>query len=376
MIYLDNAATTAVSAAAREAVREGFDVFGNPSSLHGEGLAAEKLLRNARLTVADALGVKDKEIYFTSCATESSNTVIFGAAQAHGKRRKRIITTTIEHPSVARPIDELEERGFEVVRIPPDENGRIEPESIISQVNADTLLVSVMSVNNETGYILPVGEIFKGVKRKNKDTITHCDCVQSFMKLDLKAKDIGADCISISGHKLHAPKGVGALYVRSGVRILPLMYGGGQEAGMRSGTENIPYINALAASVRELKPTISKRYETLTELRRYLTDKLSALDGVAVNSKDDCSPYVVSIAIERIKSETMLHFLESRDIYVSSGSACSKGKKSSVLKELKVGDKYLDSTIRISMTADNTKQELDRLVEVLIEGRDSLAKIR
>ena len=376
MIYLDNAATTAVSAAAKSAAAEGFECFGNPSSLHGVGLEAEKIMRRSRETIAAALGVKDKEVYFTSCATESSNTVIFGAAAAHGKRRKRIITTTIEHPSVARPVDELEKRGFEVVRISPGENGIITPESVISQVDENTLLVSIMHVNNETGYILPVGEIFKGVKHKNKETICHCDCVQSFMKLPFKAKDIGADCISVSGHKLHAPKGIGALYVKSGVRILPLMYGGGQESGFRSGTENIPYINAFAAAVRELEPTIIERYETTLSLKKYLCDKLSALDGTAVNSHEGCSPYVVSIAVERIKSETMLHFLESREIYVSSGSACSKGKKSSVLQELRIPAKYLDSTLRISMTSDNTREEIDELVSALVDGRDSLAKIR
>ena len=189
-------------------------------------------------------------------------------------------------------------------------------------------------------------------------------------------KDIGADCISVSGHKLHAPKGIGALYVKSGVRILPLMYGGGQESGFRSGTENIPYINAFAAAVGELEPTIIERYETALLLKKYLCDKLSALDGIAVNSHEGCSPYVVSIAVERIKSETMLHFLESREIYVSSGSACSKGKKSSVLQELRIPAKYLDSTLRISMTSDNTREEIDALVSALVDGRDSLAKIR
>ena len=376
MIYLDNAATTKVCDEAKAAVMVGLEAFGNPSSLHHLGVVSEEILNNARKTLAGSLGVKDKEIFFTSCATESSNTVIFGAAKAYGKRRKKIITTTIEHPSVAAPIGELEEQGFEVVRVSPDENGKITPESIISLVDKNTLLVSVMYVNNETGYILPVKEIFKGVKRANPDTVCHCDCVQSFMKLPFKAKDIGADCISLSGHKLHAPKGVGALYVKSGVRILPLMLGGGQESGFRSGTENVALINSFAAAVKKSELTVMQRYETVLLLKKRLTAALSGKEGIAVNSGDDCSPYVISVSVERIKSETMLHFLESRDIYVSSGSACSKGKKSSVLKELKIPEKYLDSTIRVSLCAENTEGDIDAFVSALLEGQASLAKIR
>lgn len=376
MIYLDNAATTAVCEAAKNAVNAGFECFGNPSSLHGVGLSAEKLMRAARERVALALGVKDKEIFFTSCATESSNTVIFGAAAAYGKRRKRIITTTVEHPSVARPIDELEKQGFEVIRISPDEQGRITPEMISANVDKNTLLVSCMHVNNETGYVLPVDKIFKAVKRISPETICHCDCVQSFMKLPFKAKNIGADCISISGHKLHAPKGIGALYVKSGVRILPLMYGGGQEGGFRSGTENIPYINSLAACIDELEPTVTQRYETVSALKKRLADNLSGRDEIRINSDEQCSPYVISVSVGRIKSETMLHFLESRGIYVSSGSACSKGKKSSVLAEFKIPEKYLDSTIRVSLCADNTEEEIDAFCLALLEGQATLAKIR
>ena len=376
MIYLDNAATTAVCEEARAAALEGFECFGNPSSLHGVGLKAENIIRNARETLARTLGVKDKEIFFTSCATESSNTVISGAAKAYGKRRRKVITTTIEHPSVAQPIDELEKQGFEVVRISPDENGKITAESIISQVDKNTLLVSVMHVNNETGYVLPVGEIFKNVKRISPETVCHCDCVQSFMKLSFKAKDIGADCISVSGHKLHAPKGIGALYVKNGVRILPLLYGGGQESGFRSGTENVALINSLAAAAAKLEPTVMQRYETVSKLKTHLVSELSGREGISVNSGGDCSPYVISVSVEKIKSETMLHFLESRDIYVSSGSACSKGKKSSVLKELKLPERLLDSTVRVSLCAENTIEDIDAFVSALLDGQQSLAKIR
>ena len=376
MIYLDNAATTAVCEEAKKAALAGFEEFGNPSSLHHAGVLAEKIMTDARGVIAKALGVKDKEVFFTSCATESSNTVIFGAAKAYGKRRKKIITTTIEHPSVAEPIKALEEQGFEVVRVSPDENGKIIPEMITSQVDKNTLLVSVMYVNNETGYILPVEKIFKAVKRINPDTVCHCDCVQSFMKLPFKAKDLGADCISISGHKLHAPKGIGALYVKSGVRIIPLLLGGGQESGFRSGTENVALINSLAAAVAKAEPTIMQRYETVSTLKQRLIEKLSGKEGIRINSSDDCLPYVISVSVERIKSETMLHFLEQKGIYVSSGSACSKGKKSSVLSELKIPDKYLDSTVRVSLCAENTAEEIDAFVEVLLEGQASLAKIR
>lgn len=376
MIYLDNAATTAVCEEAKAAAIEGFEAFGNPSSLHHLGVVAEGMMNSARSTVAGALGVKEKEIYFTSCATESSNTVIFGAAKAGGKRRKRIVTTTVEHPSVAGPISELEEQGFEVVRVSPDENGVITAKSILSQVNRNTLLVSVMHVNNETGYILPVKEIFKNVKRISPEILTHCDCVQSFMKLPFRAKDIGADCLSISGHKLHAPKGVGVLYLRGGINLKPLLYGGGQESGLRSGTENVSLINSLGAAVKRLEPTVMQRYETVSSLKAHLVKALSGREGIRINSGDDCSPYVISLSIERIKSETMLHFLESKGIYVSSGSACSRGKKSGVLSEFKIPDKYLDSTIRVSLCAENTEAELDELVSALLEGQGSLAKMR
>ncbi len=376
MIYLDNAATTRVCEEAKNAALQGFETFGNPSSLHHLGVVAEGVIDEARGVLAGSLGVKEKEVFFTSCATESSNTVIFGAARAYGKRRKKIITTTIEHPSVAEPIRVLEEQGFEVVRVSPGEDGKITPESITAHVDKNTLLVSVMYVNNETGYILPADKIFKAVKRISPETVCHCDCVQSFMKLPFKVKELGADCISLSGHKLHAPKGVGALYIRSGVRILPLLCGGGQEGGRRSGTENVSLISAFAAAVKRLEPTIMQRYETVAALKKRLSDKLESREGIHINSGDDCSPYVISIAAERIKSETMLHFLESKGIYVSSGSACSKGKKSGVLSELKVADKYLDSTIRVSLCAENTEEDIDAFVQAFIEGQESLAKIR
>ena len=376
MIYLDNAATTRVCEEAKNAALQGFETFGNPSSLHHLGVVAEGVIDEARGVLAGSLGVKEKEVFFTSCATESSNTVIFGAARAYGKRRKKIITTTIEHPSVAEPIRVLEEQGFEVVRVSPGEDGKITPESITAHVDKNTLIVSVMYVNNETGYILPVDKIFKAVKRISPETVCHCDCVQSFMKLPFKVKELGADCISLSGHKLHAPKGVGALYIRSGVRILPLLCGGGQEGGQRSGTENVSLISAFAAAVKRLEPTIMQRYETVAALKKRLTDRLAGREGIHINSGDDCSPYVISIAAERIKSETMLHFLESKEIYVSSGSACSKGKKSGVLSELKVADKYLDSTIRVSLCAENTEEDIDAFVQAFIEGQESLAKIR
>ncbi len=376
MIYLDNAATTAVCDEAVKAANEGFECFGNPSSLHGAGLKAENIIRNARGEIARALGVKDKEITFTSCATESSNTVIFGAAKAGGKRRKKIITTTIEHPSVAEPIKALEEHGFEVVRVSPDENGVITPEMITSQVDKNTLLVSVMHANNETGYILPVQQIFKAVKRISPETLTHCDCVQSFMKLPFKAKDIGADFISISGHKLHAPKGIGALYIKSGVHLPSFILGGGQEGGMRSGTENVALINAFAAAVGKLSPIVVQRYETVSALKSKLALALSGKEGIRIHSGEDCSPYVISIGVERIKSETMLHFLESRDIYVSSGSACSKGKKSGVLSELRIPDRYLDSTIRVSLCAENTAEDIDAFAAALLEGQANLAKMK
>ena len=375
MIYFDNAATTRPSAEVCQAVAKGLKNFGNPSSLHRLGLESEKLVTCARDAIAEAIGADSSEIYFTSGATESSNTAILGAAKKFGKRKKKIVTTSVEHPSVAGVCTYLENEGFEIVRIAPDEKGKINARDIISAVDDNTFLVSCMLVNNENGAILPIDKAFSAIKRRFPSVLTHCDCVQAFMKIPVKAKKLSADMISLSGHKIHGPKGIGALYVKKGVKIPSLVHGGGQEQNFRSGTESVPLICGFGKAVEQLAPHISERFEHVKSLQAYLFEQCEK-QGIHVNSDNECSPYVNSIAVENLKSEVLLHFLEEREIYISSGSACSKGKKSSVLKEFGVQEKYLDSTIRISFCAENTQNEIDELMSAIAEAKNKLCGIK
>lgn len=374
-IYLDNAATTQPC---EPAVTSAFycmvENYGNPSSLHKKGLLAEKTVTEARRCVASAIAAPPECIYFTSGATESNNLAITGIAQNYGKRKRKILTTTIEHPSVAKVIDFLESyNGYEVVRIAPDRNGQINYEQIIDAVDENTFLVSCMLVNNETGYILPIKRAFMGIKRKYPDCITHCDCVQGFMKIPIKVGEMYADLISISAHKIHGIKGVGALFIKKGIRVAPLVKGGGQEKGIRSGTESVPLIAGLGAAVKALQPGIQEAYERAEEINRYMREELKKLSCVIINSgEEDSSPYILNISVQGFRSETMLHFLEEKEIYVSSGSACSKGAVSGVLKEFGVSDKGLDSALRISISRETSKEEIDELVNAIKEGQESL----
>ena len=376
-IYLDNAATTrpcepAVSAVFHNMVED----YGNPSSLHKIGLAAEQNVTEARKAVAAALVCDPQCVTFTSGATECNNTAIFGAAKNYGKRKKKIVVSAIEHPSVAEPIKYLEEKeGFEVVRIKPSRGGEISAEDFIEAVDENTCLASCMLVNNETGAIQPVRKIFSRIKRDFPECITHCDAVQGFMKMPIKSAEIFADVIVVSGHKVHAVKGVGAMYIRKGIRIAPLLLGGGQEKNLRSGTESVPLIAGFGAAIRALMPTVGVAHENAEKISAYLLKKLSKLDYVTVNSTaENSSPYIINFSIEGIRSEIMLHFLESRDIYVSSGSACAKGAHSSVLTAMGVSDKLADSAIRVSICRTTTMGEIDVLVTALQEGWQSLAK--
>lgn len=376
MIYLDYTATTPVCPKAREALIDALDTFGNPSSLYRLGIDAELLVSKARRSIAAALKADEGEIYFTSCATESNNTAIFGVASALGRRKKRVVITAVEHPSALECMQRLEADGFEVVKITPDENGEITAKAVIDAVDDKTCLVSMMLVNNETGYILPVEKAFGAIKKKFPDTMLHCDAVQGFMKIPFTAKSLGADLISISGHKLFAPKGVGALYIKKGTRINPYLVGGGQERNMRSGTENVALISSFGAAVDYLAPTVKERLEKVSALKSYLLEKLEGVLGAYAHTSDSHSPYIVSITAENIKSETLLHYLESKEIYVSSGSACSKGKKSSVLAAFLYNDKALDSTIRVSLCADTTREEIDTFIAELENAIGSLCKIK
>ena len=376
-IYLDNAATTrpcepAVSAVFQNMVED----YGNPSSLHKLGLTAEQNVTEARKAVAAALVCDPQCVTFTSGATECNNTAIFGAAKNYGKRKKKIVVSAIEHPSVAEPIKYLEEKeGFEVVRIKPARGGEISPEDFIDAVDENTCIASCMLVNNETGAIQPVRRIFSQIKRNFPECVTHCDAVQGFMKMPIKSAEIFADIIVVSGHKVHAVKGVGAMYIRKGIRIAPLLLGGGQEKNLRSGTESVPLIAGFGAAIRALMPTVGVAHENAEQITAYLLKKLSKLEYVTVNSTaENTSPYITNFSVEGIRSEIMLHYLESKDIYVSSGSACSKGAHSSVLTAMGVSDKLADSAIRVSICRTTTMGEIDVLVTVLQEGYQKLAK--
>lgn len=373
-IYLDNAATTkpcgeAVSAAV-DAMTEN---YGNPSSLHRAGLDAQLAVDRARRAIAASIGADSSEIYFTSGATESNNLALRGISDAYGRKRRKIVISSVEHASVDETASALEKNGFEIVRISPRDDGRFYADDFISACDENTCLVSMMLVNNETGYIMPVRETFMAVKRSFPEIITHCDCVQGYMKLPIKAASLGADLISLSAHKIHGVKGVGAIYIKKGVRVIPIVTGGKQEKGIRSGTESVPLIAAFGAAVDKFRPTIAERYERVSQLKAHLLEKIGGIENVAVNSPADGSPYVINISAVGKRSEIMLHFLESKGIYVSSGSACSKGQQSGVLGEFGISGKRADGAVRISITAQTTEEELDDFAEALAEG---MTKIR
>lgn len=376
MIYLDNAATTKVMPVAAEGVITGMtETFGNPSSLHKLGVDAERLVSFSQRKILSALGDTSGRIIFTSGATESNNTAVLGLAEVYGRRKKRVVTTSVEHPSVAKAFERLAELGYEVVLIHPNEQGEITEDMLISAVDSDTCLISAMLVNNETGYILPIEKAFPKIKRLYPECMTHCDCVQGFEKLNVSVKKLGCDALSLSGHKIYAPKGIGALYLKNGVRIKPMMLGGGQQNALRSGTEPVPLIYSMGKAVEALDSTLDERLEHVREINGYARDALAQI-GAVILSKAEASPYILSIAVSGLKSETVLHYLEASQIYVSSGSACSKGKKSGVLAEFKVSDKYIDSVIRLSFSYENTKEDIDLLAAKLKDGMESLAKIK
>ncbi|MBP3379789.1 MAG: cysteine desulfurase [Ruminococcus sp.] len=373
-IYLDNAATTKpCQEAVDAAVRAMTLYYGNPSSLHRAGLEAQLETDKARKIIAKSLGTDSGNIIFTSGATESNNLAIRGTAAAYGKRKRKIVASAIEHASVDETLLAMESIGFEVVRVAAREDGRYYAADFLQACDENTCLLTMMSVNNETGYIMPVKETFSAVKRRFPDIRTHSDCVQAYMKIPVNAAALNADLISLSGHKIHGAKGIGALYIKKGVRVLPIVSGGKQEKGIRSGTEAVPLICAFGAAVEKFMPTIAERYKRAEELKASLLEKLSGIDGVTVNSPGDGSPYIINISAAGKRSEIMLHYLESRDIYVSSGSACSKGQQSGVLGIFGITGKAADSALRISITAETTEDELEAFAQSL---RDGIANVR
>lgn len=373
-VYLDNSATTEVyPEAAEAAVRLMRECYGNPSSLHGAGLDAERELKSARKTVASlAFGCRDNEVYFTSCGTEGDNTAIFGAWQSHRREGNEIVTTAVEHPAVLEAMRRLEEEGAKVTYVGVDKECRVDPEEVAAAVTDKTILISIMTVNNETGTVMPIRKI---ADRKGK-AIFHTDAVQALGKTDLSG--LGADLITVSGHKIHAPKGVGAIYVKKGTKLRPYLYGGGQESGFRSGTENTPGIAAFAAAVRKGYEEKDAQHARMRAAReRLLAGILDQIPDVKVNSPADGSPSVLNVSFLGTRGEVILHRLEQENIYVSTGSACSAGKKggSHVLKAMGLTPEEVTGAIRFSFGAFNTPEEMDYVIDKLTEAVASFRRL-
>lgn len=366
--YFDNAATTRVSDGVRDImIKVMQEDYGNPSSLHMKGVEAGRHIRTAAETISGILKCQQKNIIFTSGGTESNNLAIFGAASAYARRGKKIITSAIEHASVMSAMEYLKEQGFEIVYIGTDENGMVDIDELKRQVDKDTILVSIMYVNNETGSVQNIEEISRIIKEKNPETIFHVDAIQAFGKYQIYPGRIGVDMMSVSGHKLHGPKGSGFLYVADGVRIKPLIYGGGQQKGMRSGTENVPAIAGLSVAVKEEYSHLPEKVAHLYELKNHLIEAVTAYPDVYDGSGD--APHIASISFVGVRSEVMLHALEENGIYVSAGSACSSNKPhvSNVLKAAGMSPERLESTLRFSFAEENTMEQVDYAISKIGE---------
>ena len=372
--YLDNSATTPVCPEAVKAVNNVLtNYWGNPSSLHYGGIEAAQVLDNARHSIARTLSCDDDEIIFTSGGTEANNLAVFGAAHAYRSRGMRIIISSVEHPSVNEPVNQLEKQGYDVIRLHTDKEGRFDERQLLAAVNSATSLISIMAVNNEVGTIQAVEKIKQAVRRFNAPALIHCDAVQAFGKIPLKPSALGVDLMTVSSHKIHGPKGAGALYVRKGVKIAPHIFGGGQEQGRRPGTEPLPAIAGFAAAADAL-PDIRIQLEKTTQLRDYMLGRLSELNNIVVNSPEDALPYVTNISVLGIPSEVMLNYLSEMNVYVSGGSACSKGKRSRVLSAMNLEQERINGAIRISFSRYTTKAEIDYLIEGISSAQKSIMK--
>lgn len=367
-IYFDNSSTTKVCRESAEKVAEMLtENYGNPSSLHTLGFRAERAMEAAREKVAAVLSARTDEVFFTSGGTESNNMALFGAAESGAKRGRHIVSTMVEHPSVLKVMKRLEQKGFSVTYIRPDANGEISAEQVFSAVRPDTVLVSMMLVNNEVGSIMPAAAAAAAIKAKKAPALLHVDAVQAFGKLPFSPAKLGADLMSVSSHKIHGPKGSGALYIKKGVHIAPLTYGGGQEKDVRPGTESTPLIAGFGAAAGAL-PDVREEYAAMAELNGYCREKLLGIGGITINSPEDALPYILNFSMEGVRAETMLHFLSQKEIYVSSGSACSKGRKSHVLTAMGLDGRRIDSSLRLSFSRFNTKGEVDVFTDTLKEG--------
>ncbi len=380
-VYFDNSATTKIFDCVRDiVVKTMTEDYANPSAKHKKGMEAEQYIRRAAAQIAKTLKVQEKEILFTSGGTESNNMALIGTAMANQRAGKHLITTRIEHASVYNPMAWLEQQGFEVTYLGVDEKGHISLEELREAVRPDTILVSVMHVNNEIGAIEPVEEIGAMLHAMNPSILFHVDAIQSYGKLQIRPKKAHIDLLSASGHKIHGPKGVGFLYIDQRVKIHPLIYGGGQQRDLRSGTENVPGIAGMGAAAEEIYRDHEEKMERLTGLKDYFISRMGEIPEAVVNSLPgkEGAPQIVSVSFSGVRSEVLLHALEDRGIYVSSGSACSSNHPaiSGTLKAVGVKRELLDSTLRFSFGMFNTREEADYTIEVLKELLPVLTKYR
>ena len=371
IVYLDNSATTKPCKTACDYINKSLcENWGNPSSLHMLGIKAEMLVSDARNLLAKKISVLPEEIIFTSCGTESNNPAISAVSKS---RNKKIITTKIEHPSVLEPVKKLEEQGFQVVRLGCNSKGIINLDELKQNLDSDVCLVSIMLVNNEIGSIQPIAAVAKLVKQLAPNALVHCDAVQGFGKTPINVKTLGVDLLTVSGHKIHGPKGIGFLYCKKGVKIPCFISGGGQEKGMRSGTESVPLIAGFMGAAEELG-NINEKLEKISLLNGYARERFLETGFVKINSPENALPYILNISVPGWRSETLLHFLENKNIYVSSGSACAKGQASYVLEALGLNRKQSDSALRISFSVNNTKEDIDLTVAALTEATQKLRR--
>lgn len=372
--YLDNSATTKpCEQALKKAMQIACECYGNPSSLHFLGFEAKKELEKSRKSVADFLGVSEGEIYFTSGGTASNMTAVLGSASAKRREGKKIITSKIEHPSIIKNFELLGEQGFKPVFLEPDKNGKISLDDLYNAVDEDTILVSLMAVNNEVGSIQNFDKVKQIIKAKNSNALYHCDAVQAFGKIKINPAKLGIDLMSMSAHKIHGLKGSGALYVSKNVKIKPAIVGGGQESGLVSGTEAMPSICAFGEAVKNIG-SVEENLKKVEALRDGFLEKISALDFIVVNSPSDALPYILNISVKGVPSQVMLNALSSEGICVSAGSACSKGHRSGVLSSMKLPAARIDSAVRISLSKYTEEKEMDLLFDAVVRTANRIRR--
>ena len=370
-VYLDNSATTKCYDSVREIVSKAMcEDYGNPSSMHKKGVDAEKYVRESKETLAKLLKVQEKEIFFTSGGTESDNLALIGCARANQRAGRHLITSSIEHPAILNTMHYLEqEEGFRVTYLPVDKNGRIKLDALKKALCEETILVSVMYVNNEVGSVQPIEEAVQIVKGYNKDILFHVDAVQGFGKYRIYPKRLGVDLLSISGHKIHGPKGIGVLYVRDKVKIKPILFGGEQQKNVRSGTENVPGIAGIGLAAKEIYTDFDEKIANMRKLKEYFIEGIKKIEKITIHGLTDetSAPHIISVGFAGIRSEVLLHALEDKGIYVSSGSACASNHPaiSGVLKGIGAGVEYLDATLRFSLSEFTTREEIDYTLESL-----------